>query len=1449
MFRLLIGLVVILATLPAAAESPLTTPIAGADLDPAAFAEWVEGAEKPVSGAGPQNVFWTRDANPGDNRPRWNGVVFGETKTPGPRHLRIGFKRPVPVGTVLASVNARVSVLKADAEYPGNLTDESQWIPAERLTASGAVQTEREQAEPTVWILPPATTTRALRFTHVAEITEKSYAAHLHGVAVLEPRLANVAPWAAATASANEPRFALLNNERHDDWGTWEAWDEKAPPPPVTERPAWVMLTWPEPVSLCGLMAVWAGFGGVEAQAYIGPASRVPKEAVEADWQTVARTDQLDSLYPFRFAPQWIDFGRTISTRAVRLKITRPTREGHPHLQGSTHGGRRVWLGELLALRPLEAQPSAVAIPKPIGDEPPPIAVHFDLSSPGLVTLVIEDAEGRRVRNLVSETPFPAGKHTVGWDGLDDSQRDGEAARHGLYHVTGNFVAPGNYRVRGLVAPRLDLRYEFPIYTAGDPAWQTADHTGGWLSNHTPPQSAVFLPDNRAPDGKPLVFLGSFVSEGTHGLAWVDLEGKKVGGMNWVGGAWTGAPYLARDDGPAAVAGVQVYVASTWESDKKTRQGELRVTALAAGERPVVRHRFTASGTGEVDYGAEMSGLAARNGLVYVAMPKQDKVLVVDARQAGPKSDGQKPSGSVLGSFALADPRGLAFDSQGNLWALSGKRLVRADAAAVAPERLDKPLTVETVAADLEDPKQLALDADGHVYVSDWGQSHQVKVHDRTGRRVQTIGKPGEPKAGPYDRLKMNHPFGITIDDRGRLWVAEMDEQPKRISVWKPDGTLDRAFYGPSAYGGGGKLDPLDPSRFYYRGMEFALDWQQGGFTLRRVFFRPEKNDAMLGGHMADGYPEEPLTLGGRRYFSNCYNSNPTNGAGLSLLWIDRDGLARPVAAFGRANDWALLKDEAFRSRWPEGHDPKGDYWRNQAAVLWSDGNGDGQAQPSEVTIVAGSVGGVTIMPDGAWVASRFEGRAVRLPTTGLNAHGAPLYDFQKQEILAEKVEPPHSSGGDQALVHPSGWTVLTLGCDRFSPFSVSGAFRGRPRWSYPDLWPGLHASHEAPVPDRPGMLIGTTRLLGGFVEAGEAGPVWFLNGNMGTIYVFTADGLLVQTLFRDFRLGRPWSMPTARRGMLLNEVTSEGENFWPSVTQTADGRVFLCDGGRTSLVRVEGLEKVRRLADRELQVTEPDLAAARAWTVRRETQRQQREGLGTLPVPMRSAPPRVDGKLDDWSGAQWATIDKRGAQAWFDSNSRPYDVTAAICVAGDRLYMAVRTGEPELLRNTGELPLAPFKTGGALDLMLATNPKAAADRTEPAEGDLRLLITRVAAPGKAAAIRAVLYRAVVPGTAADRRTPFSSPSRTIYFDRVDDVSSQVELAGEGNFEVSVPLAALGVSPRAGLRLRGDVGILRGDGAKTIQRVYWSNKATSIVTDVPSEAALAPNLWGWFEFQ
>ena len=191
---------------------------------------------------------------------------------------------------------------------------------------------------------------------------------------------------------------------------------------------------------LLGVNLLWAGFSAADVQAYVGPANRHPREATEADWQTVARSDKIENWYPLPLGVNWLDFGHPsrpapfdCGSRSVIDEA-----KSHPHMRGNTRGGRRVWLGEFMALSPLgDADLKSVVAPPPVAADAlhPPIPVRFHLDEPKFVTLAIDDADGRRVRNLVSETWFPAGDNVVWWDGTNDLLRDTDAARHGIYRI------------------------------------------------------------------------------------------------------------------------------------------------------------------------------------------------------------------------------------------------------------------------------------------------------------------------------------------------------------------------------------------------------------------------------------------------------------------------------------------------------------------------------------------------------------------------------------------------------------------------------------------------------------------------------------------------------------------------------------------------------------------------------------------------------------------------------------------------------------------------------------------------------------------------------------------------------------------------------------------------------------------------------------------------------
>ena len=1440
---------------PQPLSGAFATPLTDALIDARAEAEWdVDGVERPLENpAALRQIVWTQTQAPASGA----FLAYGKSSKPGPRHLRLGFNEPVLVGSVLVRGGGQLSVLRPGSSYPGNLADDAQWLPAMRVTEHQISNAEVDRTSYALWVLPPGTKTRALRFTHVATPTDRDDAGVLGGVYLLSGRFQNLAPEAQAITGANPGAAPMLTDEKYNDWHTWDNGPD-FPHAVTTETPEWITLVWPHPISLRGLAALWAGFNGVEVQIFTGPENISPQAAPAADWHSIGQPYALRNQYPRALGVDWMDFGKTVQTRAVRLRITEATDESrHPHLARKTRNGNRIWLGELMALTPIESgnlEAPASQTASNAGPNPP-IPVHFNLDAPAYVTLVIDDAKGNRIRNLVSDTLFQAGPNTVWWDGTDDLGRNPDAATHGAYLIPTHFVAPGRYQVHGLSHKAIDLHYEFSVYGGGYPAWETADGKGGWLTNHSPPQAALFVPADKAPGGKPLIYLGSYVSEGGAGMAWVDLDGHKQGGKGWIGGAWTSAPYMARDAGPSADPGVFAYVASVWGGNSRDPQTSmnvtLRLTALTAhNEKPVFKYSFTVAGKPEPGesvgqgWSRQISGLAVYNNLAVVSLTRLNQLLFVNTT-----------SGKALGPVSVEDPRGVAFDAKGNLLVISGKRLLRFELPANLSrlssqlKQLPQPkaLISESLpdSARLMDPAGLTLDADGNLYISDRGNSHQIKVFSPDGSPLRVIGHAGPPQAGPYDPLHMNNPRGLAIDSNRHLWVTEEDFQPKRVSVWTLDGTFVKAFYGPPEYGGGGVLDPQDKTRFYYHAMEFKLDWKTGTDSIASVLYRPAKSDLRP---PLSGNPVNVLYSNGHRYFTNSYLGNGTNGVTIGMLYLDEGGVLLPVAALGKANDWPIFQSDIFKSYLPPDADLTSAAQDKRILFTWSDINGNGKVDPEEVTFRKAYTGAITIASDPkasgpVMLDAVVDDKAMRYAPIRVTPGGIPVYDLGKGTVVVDGAQKPAADGGGQMLDWPQA-TVLTTAPAPFAREGVGGVDNQGHRWSYPSLWPGLHPAHNAPVADHPGEVIGSTRLLGGFITppGSAVAPLWGINGNFGPMYLFTADGLFVTQLFQDVRVGKSWNMPEAQRNMLLNDVTPHDENFFPSLTQTLDGNVYVVDGIRTSIVRVDGLGTLRRIPASTIDVTTADIQKAQNYFTQREESRQDQSGSQTLEVALHTGPaPSLQGFIEGLKSPNWAMIDRRTTTVGW--SGKPDIAEAAISIAGGRLFAAFRTKDPDLLRNSGAAVNAPFKTGGALDLMIGANPAANPKREAPVEGDLRLLVYQVNKQTKA-----LLYRAVVPGTV--NPVQFASPDRSITIDSVTDVSSSVDLnADSGNYAFSISLQTLGLKPVAGQLIKADIGILRGNGSQTTQRVYWSNKATGITSDVPSEAGLTPALWGEWVFK
>ena len=438
---------------------------------------------------------------------------------------------------------------------------------------------------------------------------------------------------------------------------------------------------------------------------------------------------------------------------------------------------------------------------------------------------------------------------------------------------------------------------------------------------------------------------------------------------------------------------------------------------------------------------------------------------------------------------------------------------------------------------------------------------------------------------------------------------------------------------------------------------------------------------------------------------------------------------------------------------------------------------------------------------------------------------GYPIFDLPREV---------HPGGGDAVMVDAKGNAICLTG----PMMSVSP--QGKINWRYINRWPGLHAGHRTTARgDEPGVLIAPCRFFGSATVNKTLGEVVAFNSNLGCTYLMTAaDGLYIDRIFRDQRLGLLWRMPEPPTPDVLAETSLFDEHFGGTLQKCkgADGKdhlYYVVGKNHSSVVELTGLDNIRRLDGATLTVTPEDIAAAQ---LRRQQQlARQAEPKVYAIRKVKAGEITIDGRDAEWPRER--IEDSRGnggfSLAWDDDN----------------LYvMFSGRDDRAVFENKGANPSELFKSGDVIDVMLQTQAGLDANRSTAGRGDIRLTFSMF--EGKPIC---VLYDYDVAGI--DKGQPFSSPWRTEWIDRVASIpEAKIEITRAGQsycLEAAVPLAVIHLDPHRLATTTGDVGRVLSDqtGSAAAARVYWANKNTNIMSDLPSEAALQPNMWGMFVFQ
>lgn len=701
----------------------------------------------------------------------------------------------------------------------------------------------------------------------------------------------------------------------------------------------------------------------------------------------------------------------------------------------------------------------------------------------------------------------------------------------------------------------------------------------------------------------------------------------------------------------------------------------------------------------------------------------------------------------------------------------------------------------------LERPGVLTFDAAGQLYVMDRGADWQIKVFSTQLEPVRTIGRkggqrlkiPGYLWSVPTGELTylpdaIHDVTGMAVDEWGQLWVAEGNLHPRRVVVWDAAGQVVRQFIGGTAYGAAScSLHKQDPRRAFSGGVMFEVEPSrlQSDRPLRYLTSGNADPRWVLDVHPPNHFGQGELFRSAAAGQTHEYFISSL--AGFPVLYLDRGGDYRPVAAVFHAGQ--VQVKQAFGKT---------------GTFLWSDFNEDGRPQTNEVqTLVAGRNEPVRDLYGWQYLLQTnlvFYTGSHRIAPVRFTPSGMPVYDVAHATPLV-------TSG----LYLEVGRHLF--GTRNAKPFQIGqylfADLAGNVVATYPLPVMGVHASQNAPVP-LPGQTCGELYVCGTADLGSSLGAVVAVTGNMGQVFLFTEDGLYLGALFRDVRTNPPPWPSRYVPGADFTDCSLYGEPFATWFGKQEDGAVRILFGRNAAVVcRVTGLEEIRRLPGQQVAVQPP--AADTAPVV---------AGLAT-PAELRIA--------------RW--------RSWDATPTHDLPV-GRVQLAYDDTHLHVRWQVPDdsPRRNKGQDERAHFKEGDAVELQLGP------DRPDPlavVAGDGRLVLAPVAP-----APRAVLYQAVVPGTPAAQRVRFASPIGVTTFDAVTtrpEVGVQFQPQPTGYECVArIPWATLGIRPRPGLRLRGDVGVLFSDagGQTTVSRVYLFNRTETMTADLHEEARLFPARWG-----
>jgi len=704
----------------------------------------------------------------------------------------------------------------------------------------------------------------------------------------------------------------------------------------------------------------------------------------------------------------------------------------------------------------------------------------------------------------------------------------------------------------------------------------------------------------------------------------------------------------------------------------------------------------------------------------------------------------------------------------------------------LAPDGSRKALFVKI--SGLKEPARFAISQDGsRIAVSDRG-TNQVFIHDTGGKRIQTLGS-------AYSTPEGTRPAGRFvetdfIDPNGLDFDAR-----GRLWIAEAEDTCRRI----TCWTPEGKLEKQFWGAADYGAMAgFPITFDSTRFIAHGVEFQLDPDPDVL--HRPS--QEKPLVfhpaLGKTRGFVYRYKDHEyaisipgfNKQSYVIICKRDKDGIFQPVV----------------RIQYPQ---RKGK--ETTPGFAWTDLNANGKEDPGEITE---NFQGRTHYWSNGWFRPdlTFITPDQKLyPLKKLTPEGVPVYDFANPEALPVAFEADFNS-------NRSGTVALD------SAGNLSDGIRYATADGRTGSYPNPYGRHDAPAARR-GLLIAPFRTNGVVENVPGVGSLTALGGDRGEWFLLSMDGLYLSSILQD-----------SKGDVTLDETFVGQESFGGFIWRDEKNRILLQLGGSsyrlmellgTDTIR-KNIQKIRISAE---QVAEGvKLAEARAAASPKEPETLTIAKISKLPTVAPDADIRSAASLIE--GAQTVRVQESGdASRWF---------RVALARDGKNLAVVWQVNDANPWKNAEGKFTHAFIGGDSVDLQLDL----------PGRGPVRILAAPVG--GK----NTVIYWQK---TAEEKQNPTTyvvsnNEANAQHFDVVkvlDKAKLSVQQGMLGySVLLTVPLSELGLDPAKDPQIKGITGVIFSDpsGTSRASRLYWHDKKTGLVSDVPSEARLDPRNWGTIGF-